>query len=308
MEGVRPVGSVSFKRSWLPLVVVTLLLGACTRSTVPLQNLPTPFSPTLTAILPTDLPDLTPSPAEPAGTQAVVWVTSGERLPLRATAGLSGDVVGYLSYDDRGVKLTGRKSLLGSSEWVEVARPAGDNGWVQVWNLTQEVPKAQFCQDPRAEKIVTDLRSSLTRRNGAQLASLVGEARGLVVRVDWWNQEVRFSKSDLADIFTSPKPIDWGKHFASNTAIRGSFTDLVLPMLTDALGSRAPAECDGFETGQMTRQAAWPGEYANLNYFSFYRPAPADGNPFNWRTWAVVIEYVDGVPRLAGLVQFRPDV
>ena len=79
-------------------------------------------------------------------------------------------------------------------------------------------------------------------------------------------------------------------------------------MLMDALSSQVPAECDAFETGQMTRQAAWPGEYANLNYLSFYRPAPAGGNSFNWRTWAVVIEYVNGVPCLAGLIQFRPDV
>ena len=296
------------KRRSSALAIVTLMLAACTRSTVPLQNLPTPFSPTATAVLPTDQPNETPSTVEPAGTQAVVWVPSDKSLPLRATAGLSGDVVGYLNYDERGIELTGRKSMLGSSEWVEVEQPAGAKGWVQVWNLTQAVPKAQFCQDPRVEKIVSDLRTSLERRDGAQLASLVDEARGLVVRVDWWNPEVRLSKSDLADIFSSSKEIEWGQHFASNTAIRGSFTHLILPMLMDALSSQVPAECDAFETGQMTRQAAWPGEYANLNYLSFYRPAPAGGNSFNWRTWAVVIEYVNGVPCLAGLIQFRPDV
>lgn len=307
-DGASPMVLALFKRAWLPVFIVSIMLGACTRSTVPLQNLPTPLLPTSKVVLPTDLPDHTPSTAEPAGTQAVVWVPSDKRLPLRATAGLSGDVVGYLSYDERGVELTGRQSLLGSSEWVEVGRPGGAKGWVQIWNLTQAVPKAKFCQDPRAEKIVADLRTSLERRDGALLASLVGEERGLVVRVDWWNPEVRISKADLGDIFSSPKDVDWGQHFASNTAIRGSFTQLILPMLMDALVSQTSMKCDEFETGQMTRQATWPGEYANLNYFSFYRPAPKNGNPFNWRTWAVVIEYVDGVPRLAGLVQFRSDV
>ena len=45
-----------------------------------------------------------------------------------------------------------------------------------------------------------------------------------------------------------------------------------------------------------------PFEYGNFNYVALYRAADS-GDEFNWRTWAVGIEYVRGQPLLVFLVQ-----
>jgi hypothetical protein len=52
----------------------------------------------------------------------------------------------------------------------------------------------------------------------------------------------------------------------------------------------------------------WPSEYSNMNYISFHRAAPEPGSQLNWRTWALGIEYLDGQPYLALLVQYRGEI
>jgi hypothetical protein len=235
-------------------------------------------------------------------------VEDGGQLPVRLTAGASGLVNGYLSPDQRGLYRTGNDTMLGSSQWVEILRADGRTGWVQASSLTEYVSAEQFCADARANGIVSSFAQALADRDGDQLASLVNEAHGFFIRVDWWNPAVSFTKGQVADLFADPSTIEWGKHFASNTQISGSFADIILPQLDDVFAAEPALTCDELQVGSVAQDIHRPVAYANLNFYNYYRPAPEGGNEFNWRSWTILIEYVEGQPYLVGLVQYRPQV
>jgi hypothetical protein len=294
--------------AWLPLLAVGVLLAGCTRAAVPVQTLPTPYRPTRTPIVPTLTPTTEAPPVAGDIEYAVVGVDEGGQLPVRLTAGLSGLANGYLTPQQKGLHLTGNTTLLGSSEWVEVLRADGRTGWVPEVMLTEYVPPTQFCDDTSANAIISDFVQAVNERDGDRLASLVSEPRGLLIRVDWWNPEVRFSKEQVADLFADPTSVDWGSHFASNTRITGSFAEVVLPQIEDVLGGNAALACDDFQVRSLVQGIARPAAYENFNFYNFYRPAPQGGSEFNWRAWSILIEYIDGQPYLVGLVQYRPQV
>ncbi len=283
-------------------------LSACTRASVPVQTLPTPYRPTATQVVPTPTPSEVVPPASTGVEYAVVGVGDGDQLPVRTTAGLSGVVNGYLTPQQRGIQLTGNATLLGSSQWVEILRPDGRIGWVQASKLTEYVPPEQFCGDPRANAVVSAVTEAVNNQDGDLLASLVSDSRGLVIRVDWWNTEVHFSRQQTADLFADPTVIDWGTHFGSNTEISGDFADTVLPQISDVLANEPALTCDDLQVGTVQQAIKRPVAYTNLNFYEFYRPAPDDGNESNWRAWTILIEYIDGEPRLVGLIQYRPQV
>jgi hypothetical protein len=239
---------------------------------------------------------------------AVVGVDDSGQLPVRLNAGISGLTNGFLTPRQRGIHLTGNATLLGSSQWVEIIRPDGRTGWVQGMNLTEYVPAEQFCADAKANAIVSALSQALHHRDGDELASLVSDSRGFLIRVDWWNPEVHFTKAQAADLFADPTVINWGTHFASNTEINGAFADAVLPQLEDVFAGQPALTCDELQFGSLVQDIQRPAAYANLNFYEFYRSALEGGNEFNWRAWTVLIEYVDGEPHLVGLIQYRPRV
>ena len=290
------------------IVLVSLVISACTRAAVPVQSLPTPDRPTATPVVPTATATAEAPPLGAGVEYAVVGIEDGDQLPVRTTAGLSGLVSGYLTPQQRGLHLTGKATLLGSSQWVEIARVDGRTGWVQASKVTEYVSPDQFCSDSRANAIISAFIQAIRNRDGDTLASLVGASRGLWIRVDWWNPEVHFSKEQVADLFADPTLVDWGTHFASNTRITGTFTDAILPQLDDVLTAEPALSCDELQFGSVVQEIRRPAVYANLNFYNFYRPAPAGGNEFNWRAWSILIEYVDGQPHLVGLVQYRPQV
>ncbi len=238
----------------------------------------------------------------------MVGVEDGGQLPVRVNAGLSGTPNGYLTPQQRGILLTGNATLLGSSQWVEIVRPDGRTGWVQASKLTEYVAPEQFCGDARANAIVGALSNAIANRDGDTLAGLVSDTRGLLIRVDWWNPEVHFTKEQAADLFADPTVISWGTHFASNTQINGSFAEIILPQLDDVLTSGPVLTCDDLQLGSVVQDFRWPAVYTNLNFYEFYRPSPDEGHEFNWRAWTVLIEYIDGDPYLVGLVQYRSQV
>lgn len=47
-------------------------------------------------------------------------------------------------------------------------------------------------------------------------------------------------------------------------------------------------------------------EYDNLNYYSLMSRPESSPNPYNWRMWAIGVEYVEGQPYVTLLIQFRP--
>jgi hypothetical protein len=82
-------------------------------------------------------------------------------------------------------------------------------------------------------------------------------------------------------------------------------------LLQDVLNSDYTSHCNilesGTSAGGTTGLLTWSVEYANLNYMALFRAAPA-GEEMNWRTWAVGIDYVGGVPYIAVIVQYAWEI
>lgn len=137
---------------------------------------------------------------------------------------------------------------------------------------------------------------------------LVSPRRGLIVRLDSWNPEVRFEVDEVASLFEDPVEQDWGIIRDSQVPIRGTFRDVILPRLQMVFEAAPEVACNHLGAGFSAQKPAWPSEYGNLNYYSFYRRAPEPGNRLSWHTWAVGIEYVGGEPHLAVLVHFQGEI
>jgi hypothetical protein len=290
----------------LALSLVSLTLTACTRSSVPVSSVGTLPVPETEQV--TEIPVSTPENDKGGVTYAVVWVAEDATLNVRKPAGISGSVVGQLAHNQRGVQLTGPSSLLGSSRWVEIEMSGGGNGWVNAWNLTEDVSAVEFCADPQVLPLLEAVVSALVSQDGETLASLVNPQRGLILLHDWWNPEVIVSASAVKNIFTDLTEVDWGFLSGTEFPIRGSFRQVIVPQLEDVFTGAPEITCNVLTTGVTSRSMIWPGVYENMNYYAFHRPVREGGNKFDWRTWVMGIEYVGGKPFLSMLVQYRGDI
>jgi hypothetical protein len=283
-----------------------MVLAGCTRSSVLLTTPPVPeatFSPEPSAT------QGTPAPIDPLpGDYAVVWIGDGEVLPIRETAGISSPQVAQLSVDSGSILLTGESTMLGSSRWVEVSTLSGWQGWVPFANLTEQVPAEGFCRDSRPPAIISAFEASIQSGDEQALGALLSPRRGLIVRHDPWNPEVQIPLDQVPGIFADPSSYDWGTRFGSQTAIRGSFAEVIVPALMDTFEAQTTRKCNQVVVGRTADPVAWPTPYANLNFYSVHRPASRGGNPFNWRSWLFGFEYVDGQPYIAVVMQIRPQV
>ncbi|MCX6071355.1 MAG: hypothetical protein NTU91_10940 [Chloroflexi bacterium] len=239
---------------------------------------------------------------------SVFGVPRDAHLIVRQPAGISGTVVAELPADMRYIDLTGQATPLGSSTWVEITVPSGNTGWVNLWNLTEDVEPEAFCQDPRVPALVDTFFAALRDRSGEALAQTVSPRRGLVLRHDWWNPEIVIPLSALTDLMQRIDEVAWGVQRGSGAPILGSFRDRILPEL-DALLAAAPQQaCNQLLSADTSIPAEWPDEYARMNFLSYHIPAPDPGTRFNWRSWAIGVEYVDGVPFVAILIRYQADL
>jgi len=297
----------------VPLLGTFILMGwglmGCTRGLVPIIEGGALLPSTLTAaagVTRTPIYLFTPGPGYQFP-HAVFGIPEGNSLTVRQVAGVSGGDLGELEFDRRGLILTGGATNLGSSTWVEIIRPSGGSGWVSAAYLTQDVPPDAFCADPRVPPLVETLRNSIAGRDASALQPLIDPRRGLTVRIDWRNPEVAFGPSQLPELFTGDESRSWGT-LVSGGAIRGPFKEVILPRLDQvAQGNVSPA-CNETLIGPTLREARWPSEYTNLNYYALYRPAETAGSEYAWSTWLVGIEYVDNQPYVSHLVQLRAGI
>ena len=296
-------------RSLLALFVAVAAAIGCTRGGIPILPGAAVLPSTLTAaagVTRTPLYMFTPGPGYQFP-HAVFGVPQGEALTLRQVAGVSGGAVGELDYDQRGLTLTGNATNLGSSTWVEINRPGGGMGWVSDLNLTQAVPAEAFCADGRVRLLLEALRTTLANRDAQGLQALVSPRRGLTLRYDWWNPEVTVRTDDLPDLLGSDASVAWGTEL-SGGPITGTFKEVILPRLDEVTTGDVNLGCDELTVGPTLREARWPSEYNNLNYYALYRPADSTGSQYAWSTWLVGVEYVDNQPYISHLVQLRAGI
>jgi len=287
---------------WLTALFTLVSLTGCTRTAVPM-DVPGYSG---TSVAATELANMATAAAMQAGEYAVVLVPEGEELQIHQPAGISGEVVARVSHDARDLRLTSNQTTLGSSRWVEVETPEGVSGWVNFLNLTEYVPPDLFCADSRIPGLLNAFMEAVQVSDGMALQQLVHPKRGLVIRIDAWNPEVRFSREEVAGLFGSRDVRNWGGTPVTAFPIEGTFTESVAPLLQDVFGADVALTCNAILLGDGGVEV-WPGEYDNINVYSILRAAREGDNPFNWRTWVVGVEYDGGVPYVSFIVQYRAE-
>lgn len=288
-------------------LVSLLFLSACTRSSIPIDATVTSGPDPIPEGQPTSTPE-TISEYVVSGTYAVVWIPEDDQIKLRIPAGISGSVVDILEFDTRGIHVTGNTTSLGSSLWVEIEGPDGEMGWVNSWNLTEDVAEESFCTDLRVIQLLEQASDAFLKQDAQQLVPLINPKRGLIIRHDWWNPEVILRSSEIKNIFSSREHQEWGVLSGGEFTISGSFSEIMSPILEDVLSQTPTAVCREIPVGVTTLPAIWPGEYQNLHFYAFHRPIPEGGNRFDWRTIVFGFEYLQGEPYLTLLVHFHGDI
>lgn len=264
---------------------------------------------------PTSAPESSGLPAGPVAPPtdgrryAVVAVPQNSILNVRATPGTTQPIVDRLPPDARDLQMTGARQLLDGTLWLERYDSERGNGWVSGEYIIEQIAPEVFCADPQVTALIGDLAAALEAHDGEALAALVSPLHGLNIRHEWWNPQIVLTSEEVRDVFRADAPVfRWGTAAGSGETIRGSFAEVIVPLLQDVLENDFSQHCNtlefGVATGGSAGIVAFPVEYANLNYLALYRAAPPE-QELDWRTWAVGIEFVDGKPYLMLLVQYH---
>lgn len=273
-----------------PIVIETAL--------VPSATLAPTLNPAVTA---TSLPPVTGM----NNPYAVVLVLPGDVLNIRAGAGVGNSIVGTLQPTASGVNRTGPAASAGGDRWVEIQNPGGGTGWVNANFLTEHVSSSAFCADARVTALLNDLRSALLNSNGDLLRSLVSPVHGLDLRLWRYGTVANYSPEEAQWAFQSEYEVSWGAAPGSGEETKGTFTAQPLPKLQEVFGGNYSTHCnDTLDLATFALQP-WPPEYANINFYTIYKPGTEQYGGLDWRAWTVGVEYVQGKPTLFALIHFQ---
>lgn len=307
---------------WLGLVMVMLFAAACTAAPISSNDPPLlPTQMTLTPVEATPLPTPTLEPTatplptpEPEPTTplldetaafAVVYVAADDVLNVRSGPGVANDIVGELPPDASNVTITGEGQMVEGSLWVPVQAGAVA-GWVNSTYLAEMVAATDFCQDAAAQQLITDLKAALDARNGTALAALVHPERGLTIHRHWWNPAVNIPTAAMPNVFTDTSSYAWGTEDGSGFDINGSFSEVALPLLDNDLVAGSEIACNEILAGGTAGLVRLPDGYDQLNYLSVYRPAV--DIEFDWGSWVVGVEKVEGRYVVSYLIHFAWEI
>lgn len=313
---VTPLGACSLSRLGDPTPLPTPAI--IVPSPTPLQLTVTPSVPSATATLnlptPTTGSGTTPAaptattggsvvPGTASGPYAVILVAPTDVLNIRSAAGAGNAVTGSFPATATGIMRTGPSSTVDGDLWVEVQKTGGGTGWVNANYLAEYVAPATFGADVRVNTLVTNLDNALTSGNGEALSGLVSPAHGMTVYL-WRNgNPITFKASDARWVFDSTFSHNWGAAPASGLDTNGSFHETVLPNLTDVFNASYSLTCNSLGTAPQYGSAPWPELYANVNYYTVFKPG-TPGVDLDWRYWLVGVEYINGQPFVFALIHF----
>lgn len=252
------------------------------------------------------LPTATAVSVAPAGYQ-VAFVAANDTLNVRRQPSANADVVTQLPSNATGVQVIGEgESIRGGSIWLPVATSAGD-GWVNSRFLTESVSREAFCGDAAVTELLDQLEEAIAEEDGKLLLELVHPDRGLRLRLNWWNEEIRVEGDDIQTLFRAQKKYDWGTAEGSGEPVRGSFSEVIMPFLEQNLLGASEWGCDQGLFGPTAGLTILPEGYEPVRFYSAHRPAPAE-QELDWGTWIVGVERWEGRYYVSYLVHYRYEV
>jgi hypothetical protein len=243
-------------------------------------------------------------PGLPSGPYGVIQVAAGDVLNVHSAAGTGSSIIGTFAPTTNNVMRTGPNMYIKDALWVQVLGPGGGTGWVNSGYLTEYVPPAAFCADGRVNSLLGNLGNAVTASNGTLLYPLVSPLHGMAVRL-WRNgNAVVFKQTDAKWIFSSTFTHNWGAAPGSGLDTVGAIHVSVIPKWLDVFNGSYTLSCDVPQTGGASYDTSWPASYANVNFYSLYKPGPA-GNENSWRTLLIGVEYVQNQPYLFSVTQLQ---
>ncbi|MCC6299419.1 MAG: hypothetical protein IT314_08975 [Anaerolineales bacterium] len=316
------------------ICLILLTVAACAPQPAPLPtNTPLPpiasdtpiptFNATSaipTSTIETSLPQITPTntsaPVIPTSTPlppvtgiynpyAVILVGADDVLNIRSGAGAGNSIVGSLQPSASGVNRTGPASSAGGDRWVEIQNPAGGTGWVNANFLTEQIASSTFCSDTRVNDLLNNVRTAMLNSNGELLSSLVSPAHGLDLRLWRWGTVANYSPEEAAWVFASDYVVSWGPAPGSGADTIGTFSEHPLPKLQEVFGANYTLHCNDTLDLATFSLEPWPREYANVNFYTVYKPGSDQYGGLDWRAWTVGVEYVQGKPTLFALINYQ---
>jgi Bacterial SH3 domain. len=229
------------------------------------------------------------------GPYAVINLAPSDTLSIRSGAGLSYPVIGSFPADTVNIMRTANTTGADSTFWVEVQIPNGGLGWVDFRYLTEYVTHDAFCADGRIPVMIEQLKGSMNQSNGDMFAGLVSIKSGVDVRMWALQPPVNFNRTTASGVFTSTQSYDWGTADGQGgPSVQGTFAELIQPDLQAVFNApNLATHCDDL-TDVFNPSHAWP--YGpNLHYYNLYMPGTTT---FNFRTWLIGFEYLNGQPFL----------
>ena len=156
----------------------------------------------------------------------------------------------------------------------------------------------------RVNTLLTNFGNAIKASSGGALYPLVSPLHGMIVRL-WRNgNPVVFDQAHSQWIFSSTYAHDWGAAPGSGLDTVGSIHAEVLPKWLDVFNNSYTLSCNVPQTGGASYDTSWPKLYANVNFYSLYKPGPA-GNENSWRTLLIGVEYVQNQPYIFSVTQLQ---
>ena len=270
-----------------------------------------PPTPTLapTAVPPTAVPPTPVPPAASHPTYRVAFVAANDTLNVRRQPNPDAATIAQLPANATGITVAGRgQAVRGGGFWLPVATAAGD-GYVNSRFLTEEIGREAFCADPAVTELLSRLQTAIAGQDEALLGELVHPTRGLRLRLNWWNKEIIVREADIDDIFRNRNrdAVAWGVADGSGEPIRGTFSEVMLPLLErDYLGATQWA-CDQILSGPTAGMVILPEGYEAVHTYSAHRPAPAE-QEFDWGTWVIGVERWEGRYYVSYLIHYHWEI
>jgi hypothetical protein len=181
-------------------------------------------------------------------------------------------------------------------------------GWVNGRFLTTAVSHSTFCQSPAVLDVLNALQTAVANQNNSQLAQLIHSERGLRIRTNWWNPEVRIAGNSRTQLFSDSTQYDWGVQDGSGSPIVGSFSEIILPMLQADLTNATEIACNEILASGTAGTVKLPDGYQAVSFYSFHFPGTSEFDGLDWGTWVVGIESWDGSTYISYLVHFEWEI
>jgi len=239
-----------------------------------------------------------------AKTYAVFGVKSDDVLNVRAEPTPASKKVYSYAPSVKSIRATGHAIEKDKTPWIEVAFDGG-SGWINRLFVTEVHPNGG-CEDPNLTAAIRAFMRAVDSSDGAALQAVVSPLRGLLVRQAQENPTVTFAPAQVASLFSATAPSQWGTADGSGAPIVGPFKTLLSPSLHKVVGKGSQEACGKLLMGGSAATNGWPAEYSNLTHVSFHKPAADGAN--DWVTWVAGLEYVDGKPYVATLVQYQWEI